>query len=166
MNSYYLDGFTTADNYMYTLSNKKAASSLTDDKMYSMDRGQIDIYNFSRKPGGLNYDIYTDFVVANRFKIMAAETLSKGSFVPLKTSNSNIIAYARNYNNSTVIIIANTEKTEFENIKIKVSKLNNELFAVPIKVSQNVPTVSKGEIETNLAPLETQVILFQQFALK
>lgn len=166
VNLHYLDGFTTGDNYMYTLSNKKASYSLTDDKYYSMKRGQMDIYNFSRKPEGSDYTLFADYVVVNKFRIMAAETISKGNFNILKTNNSNILAYSRSFNGSTVIIIANTAKSEFEKIKIKVPKINSDIYSIPIKVAANVPVISKGEIVTNMAPFETQVMLFQNFNIK
>ena len=165
-NMYYIDGFSSGDNYMYPLSNKKASVSFTDDNYYYMKRGQIDIYNFSRKPEGTNFKIYEDFVMANKFRSIASEVLSKGSFITLKTNNPNIIAYARSYNEVSVIVIANTEKTEFEKIKVKVPKISNNVPAVPIKVSENVPTFKKGEIESNMAPLEIQVMLLQNFAVK
>lgn len=166
LNIYYIDGFSTGDNYMYSLSNKKAKSTFTDDKYYFMKRGQIDIYNFSRKPGGFNYDIYSEFILANKFKIIVADVLAKGNLVTLKTNNSNVLAYSRSYNNSTVIIVANAENLELEKIKIKVPKLNNEVFAIPIKVSANIPNLSRGEILTNLAPFETQILLLQNFSIK
>lgn len=65
-----------------------------------------------------------------------------------------------------MIVIANTSKSEFEKIKVKVPRLSNELFATPIKVSANIPTVSRGEISTNMSPLEVQVLVFQNLDVK
>ncbi|MBR1754202.1 hypothetical protein IJ732_05130 [bacterium] len=165
-NMHYLDGYTTGDNYMYPMANKKAAASMTDDMYYHVKRGQIDIYNYSRRPAGMDFNIYTDFVTANRFRLMASEVIAKGNFITFKTSNPNVLGYGRSFNNITVVVIANTAKTEFEKIKIKIPKINSEFYSVPIKVSANIPTLEKGGIITNMAPLEIQVLMFQNFNAK
>lgn len=166
LNIYYLDGFSTGDNYMYNLSNKKASYTLTDDNYYYMKRGQIDIYNFSRRVGGSDFEIYSDFVLANKFRNIIKDVLSKGNFVTFKTSNPNILSYGRSFNGQTLILTANTSNMEFEKVKIKIPRINNTFFATPIKVSANIPTVLKGEIATNMAPYEVQVLLFQNFEVK
>jgi hypothetical protein len=166
LNISYVDGFSTGDNYMYPLSNKKASSSLTDDNMYTMKRGMLDIYNFSRKPEGSDFDIYSEFVMANKTKTFFAEPISKGIFSILKTSNPNVISYARCYNKVTIILIANTSTSKIEKVKIKVPKINADTYVVPMKVSTNIPLIKKGEVIMDLDPLETQALLIQNFDIK
>ena len=51
VNSYFVDGFDTGDNYIYMWANKEAFKTYTDDDYYFVHRGKIDIFNFSRQPG-------------------------------------------------------------------------------------------------------------------
>ena len=166
LNVYYIDGLTTGDNYMYELSNKKASYTLTDDKYYYMQRGQMDIYNLSRKPEGNDYDIYANYIAANRVRFTISDVITKGNLIKLKTSNPNIQAFSRSYNNTTVVTIMNTENSELEKVKIKVPHLSADQAAIPIKVSANIPLLQKGEFLTNLAPYEIQIFLFQGFEIK
>lgn len=52
VDSYFVDGFQTGDDYNYKMGNKLAPATNTDDDMYFTHRGKIDIFNFSRKPDG------------------------------------------------------------------------------------------------------------------
>ena len=56
INSYFVDGFQTGDTYLYKNGNKLAPHSNTDDDTYFTHRGKIDIFNYSRKPGGDNQE--------------------------------------------------------------------------------------------------------------
>jgi glycosidase len=165
INSYYVDGFQTGDNYIYQWGNKKALKTFTDDDYYFVHRGQLDIFNFSRKPGSNNYDILKDFIIANKFKIIAREIISKGNFVHLKTSSPEVFAYARSYKKNSIIVIGNLNFEKFQDITVKIPKLNKDLTSVPIKIS-SIPNIQKGKIKTKLEPGEIQVIYLNAFELK
>lgn len=165
LNSYYIDGFPTGDTYIYPLMNKKAFATYTDDDHYFVHRGQLDIFNFSRSLAGKNYDIYQDFIIANKFKSFAQNIISNGDFIPLRTSSSSIFAYARSFNGSSIIVFGNLDFKKLLNATIYVPKLSNEQASIPIKIT-SIPVISKGKINTDLAPGEVQVIYFESFDMK
>ncbi|MDD3437058.1 MAG: hypothetical protein PHC64_07910 [Candidatus Gastranaerophilales bacterium] len=160
INSYYIDGFSTGDDYIYFLANKKAQKTFTDDEYYFVHRGQLDIFNFSRRPLGKHYDILQDFAMAGKLKAVAANALSKGDFVPLKTSSSSVFAYSRNYDLDSVIVIGNLDFKNTQKVTVNAPKLNKDVSSIPIKISINTPIVANGKIETVLAPGEVQVLYF------
>lgn len=159
INSYYVDGFPMGDDYIYFWANKKAPKTFTDDEYYFVHRGQLDIFNFSRKPQGNHYDILKDFFLANQFRIKAKNLLTEGSFSPLRTSSSNVFAYSRNWDKESVIVIGNLNFKTTQNVTVSAPKINNDLSSVPVKIN-NIPEISKGKITTTLAPGEVQVIYF------
>lgn len=165
LNPYYVDGFATGDDYIYPLANKKASQTLTDDEYYFVHRGQLDIFNFSRQPNGDYYEILQDFVLANKFKRMAKDILSQGNFTTLRTTSPSVFAYARSYQNNSIIVIGNLDFKKTQEVTINVPKINNNLMSTPIKIS-NIPKVLKGKIQTTLAPGEVQVLYFNSLDLK
>ena len=48
LNSYFVDGFPTGDDYDYSWANKKASQTYTDDEYYFNHKGKFDLFNFSR----------------------------------------------------------------------------------------------------------------------
>lgn len=165
MNSYFTDGFATGDTYIYPLANKKAPQSFTDDDYYFVHRGQLDIFNLSRKPLGKRYDLLQDFMISNRFKVIARDILTNGSFVTLRTNTSCIFAYARSFDNTSIIVIGNLDFKTTQEATVFVPKMNNKLASIPIKLN-SIPTVQNGKIKTNLEPGEIQVLMFNQLELK
>lgn len=165
VNTYYIDGFSTGDDYIYLWANKKAPKSFTDDDYYFVHRGKLDIFNFSRRPGGQNYDILKDLIIANRFKLAVKNVLTKGNFTPFKTSSPSVFAYARSFGSESVIVMGNLDSKTTQKVIINVPKINNDLLSVPIKLS-NIPTILKGKINTTLAPNEVQVLYFNSFEPK
>lgn len=160
VNSYYTDGFTTGDNYIYFWANKKAPKTFTDDEYYFVHRGQPDIFNFSRKPQGDNINLLREFFVANAFKYKMRNLISNGSFTPLKTSSPSVFAYARSLDKESVIVIGNLDLKNTLNVDVNAPKVNNDLTSVPIKINNNPPTVKNGKISVSLTPGEVQVIYF------
>ena len=165
LNAYYIDGFQTGDTYMYPLANKKAKKSFTDDEYYFTHRGKMDIFNFAKRPQGQYNNILKEFVMANRFKIMASKIVTEGNFKMLKTSSKTAFAYSRNLGETTVIVMGNLDFKEPQDIKVSVPKLTNELISIPIKIS-TAPLILKNKIKTTLAPGEVQVLLFEGLQLK
>lgn len=160
LNSYCIDGFPTGDDYIYPWANKKAAKTFTDDDYYFVHRGQLDIFNFSRKPMGKNFDIVQDYLTASRFRLLAKDLLSNGNFLPLKTSSINIFAYARTYDKQSVVVIGNLDFKKTQKVVVNIPKFDEEIISIPIKISANIPQLEKDKITTVLAPGETQVIYF------
>jgi len=159
MNPYYIDGFTTGDNYIYFWANKNASKTFTDDEYYFVHRGQLDIFNFSRKPQGNNYDIMKEFYMANAFRFKARNLIANGSFTHLRTSSPSVFAYSRNLDKEFVIVIGNLDFKNTLNVNVNAPKVTDSLTSVPIKIN-DPPTVSKGKITLTLTPGEVQVIYF------
>ena len=167
LNSYFVDGFQTGDDYDYSWANKKAAVTYTDDEYYFNHKGKFDLFNFSRKPGGTDKSIYDELVMANKFKNFYADELSTMQFVPLKTSPKNVFAYARSNGNFSVIVIGNLD---FENpakatVKVKGISFKNKYMNMRLK--QNIsPEIQNGKIVTELNPGDIQVLLFKNFTIR
>lgn len=165
LNAYYVDGFSTGDDYLYFWANKKAPKTFTDDDYYFVHRGQLDIFNFSRKPLGRHTDILQDFIIANKFKFIAKKVLTEGNFVQLRTSSPTVFAYARSCNRESVIVIGNLDFKKPQKVIVNVPKINNDLISVPIKIT-SIPNILKGKISTMLIPGEVQVLYFKALELK
>ncbi len=165
VNAYYVDGFTTGDNYIYLWSNKKARKTFTDDEYYFTHRGKMDIFNFSRKPGGKIRELQNEFKSANSFKAFISPILSSGTFTPLKTTDTEIFAYSMSYNNTTVIVFGNMNFRGFKEGSVFVPHYTDDILTIPIKIT-NSPISEKGKLKIKLAPGEVQVLLMNGFEVK
>lgn len=164
LNSYSIDGFPTGDNYIYYWANKKAKKTFTDDDYYFAHRGQLDIFNFSRQPMGNNQELNQDFVMANRFKVIASDILSNGIFKQLTTTSDSVFAYARSYKSKSIIVIGNLNFKAVQKVTVTVPKLTPDLNSIPIKIT-TPPIILKGKIKLDLAPGEIQVLIFNDLGL-
>lgn len=160
LNSYYIDGFPTGDTYTYLWSNKPAKKTETDCNKYFVHNGKIDIFNFSRKPGGDDYTINEEFILANKFKEYYAQDLSNSKFVPLKSGNIRLFAYARVLSSSTIIVIGNLDFSNPQSGTIKVPKLKPDSKIMNMRVQRNIQNeYSKGKIDALLQPGDIQVLM-------
>ena len=166
MNSYYIDGFPTGDMYNYQWANKIAPSSQTDDVYYFSHNGQLDIFNFSRKPQGKDTYIYDEFVLANKFKAYYAQDLSMAQFIPLKSSNPKVFAYARAMNNQSLVVIGNLDFNSSQESVIKVSgfKPNMRILNLRVQLNNN-NEYTKGKIKAILTPGQIEVLLIKRLVL-
>jgi len=161
LNSYYVDGFDTGDNYIYFWANKKARKTYTDDEYYFVHRGKIDIFNFSRQPGGKDMRLKNEFIMANKFKSNIAPMLSKGSFTALKANPLSIFAYSISYGDENIVVIGNLNfRAEAETI-VNVPKLDEKHIVIPIKIS-SPPITKKGKLKIRLMPGEIQVLMISR----
>lgn len=166
VNSYFVDGFETGDKYIYFWANKKAKKTYTDDEYYFAHRGKIDIFNFSRKPGGKDMDLQEEFIHSNQCKLIVKNILKDGSFRFLKTSSPSVFSYAVSNVSQTVIVVGNLDfRTSLHDVKISVPKINRATPIMPL-VLKNIPTLSKGKIITNLNGGEIQVFILENFSIK
>ncbi len=160
INSYFVDGFQTGDDYKYLMGNKTAPNTNTDDDIYFTHRGKIDIFNLSRKPEGTNTYLKNDFILGNDVKKSLIPILNEGNFTPLKVKNSKIFAYTVGNLNKRILVYGNLNFEENEKAIIKIPKFNKKSSLLPIKVSQ-VPTVKCGLIHANLQPGEIVVVILK-----
>lgn len=156
VNSYFVDGFQTGDDYKYLMGNKPAPNTNTDDDIYFTHRGKIDIFNLSRKPHGNNTYLKNDFILGNDVKKSLVPTLNEGNFTPLKTKNSKVFAYTVG-NNKRVLVIGNLNFNENEKAVVIIPKYKKDTV-LPIKVTQ-VPSIKHGKIQINLQSGEIVVLI-------
>ena len=160
LNSYFVDGFQTGDDYIYPMGNKSALSSNTDDEIYFTHRGKIDIFNLSRKPGGEKPELRADFILGNNIKTSVLSTLNNSVFVPLKTNNSHVFAYSFADSKKGVLTIGNLD---FENDIKTIVNLPNSLKngkLLPIKIS-DMPQIKRGKVYLDLKAGETVVLIIK-----
>ena len=165
LNSYFVDGFETGDKYIYFWANKKAPVTFTDDEYYFAHRGKIDIFNFSRKPGGKDLELKEDFIRANQTKLIAKDIYKDGNFKFLKTTSKSVFAYALYNSNQTILVIGNLDYRSSVNVKVSVPKMTESTSVIPLTLV-NIPKLGRGKITTDLAAGEIQVIYIDKFSLK
>ncbi len=137
LNPYYVDGFLQADDYIYNYSNKKANETYTDDEYYYVHQGQIDIFNYSRKPGGDSNKLIEEHKLAMNLRQKFNEQITKGKFIVLNSDNPHIYAFQRKFNKKSVIVIINRNLAASENVKIKIKDLKKNAKITFIKDIEN-----------------------------
>ena len=165
VNSYFVDGFDTGDNYIYLWANKKAFNTYTDDEYYFVHRGKLDIFNFSRQPGGNNDKLFSEFIISNGMKRQFSSMINNGKFVPLKTSSSSVFAYAISYEGKSVVVFGNLNFRNNADVLISVPRLKPENIVIPVKI-KGVPIAGKGNFKINLNPGEIQVLFINDLEIK
>ena len=161
INSYFVDGFQTGDSYQYKYANQKASKTYTDDEYYYVHNGKFDIFNFSRKPGGADSELFSYFLTANKFKVMSYEILDKGDLCFLNTGNNDVFAYIINYRYSSILVILNKNMNYTNQASVAIKNLKTDDTVVPLEFS-TTPTVEKSKISANLAPGEIAVFLISR----
>ncbi len=165
INSYFVDGFDTGDNYIYNWANKKALKTFTDDDYYFVHRGKIDIFNFSRALQGKDRNLLDNFIMANGFKKRFYPNITRGNFVPLKTNSQSIFAYALSYDGKSVLVIGNLNFRDYVNAEVKVPKLKESNMVIPVKI-RSIPIIGKGKITEKILPGEIQVLIVNDMEIK
>ena len=161
LNTYFPDGFQTGDDYMYKMGNKLATTSNTDDDTYFVHRGKIDIFNFSRKPGGTNTTLKNNLMLSNNVKAGLIPLLNSGTFTPLKTNNQKVFAYSIENSTKKVITIGNLDYENQQNVSFKIPKYNPRFKVLPIKIT-NMPDIKKGKLSATLNPGEIVVLIVNE----
>lgn len=126
LNPYYVDGFLQADDYIYDYSNKRAAETYTDDDFYYVHQGQIDIFNFSRRPGTDSTVLSDEHKIAMELRNKFIDVISEGSFCALSSNNEKIFAYQRIYKKKSVVVIINRNLVNPESVKVKIKKIKKK----------------------------------------
>lgn len=161
VNSYFVDGFQTGDDYIYKMGNKLAPATNTDDETYFTHRGKIDIFNYSRKPGGENRELRNDFLLANNVKSSLVPVLNEGTFTPVKTGSPKVFAYTFGNNTKRVVTIGNLDFENQTKATIKIPKYNSRYNVLPIKIT-SMPDIKKGKVSMTLKPGEIVVLVVNE----
>ncbi len=158
VNSYFVDGFSTGDTYVYSYANQKARKTFTDDQYYFVHRGKLDIFNFSRKPGGYNLQLQRQFEFANRFKSDIASVLASGQYTTLSAAAPSVFAYMLSHETMSVVVYGNLDRKNPVETGIRVPKINQDSTVMPIKIIA-VPIAGSGKLNVKLEPGEIQVLV-------
>lgn len=162
IDSYFVDGFQTGDDYIYKMGNKLAPATNTDDDMYFTHRGKIDIFNFSRKPEGKNQTLRNDFLLGNNVKQSLLPTLNDGTFTPIKTKNPKVFAYTIGNSTKRVVVVGNLDFANPVKTSLVIPKYNKRYNVLPIKIS-TMPDVNKhGKLSLNLQAGEIVVLIIHE----
>ena len=157
LNPYYVDGFLQADDYFYDYSNKKASETFTDDEYYYVHQGQIDIFNFSRKPGSDSKILLEEQAIASDFRNEFLSQITKGAFIPLKSNNEKVFAYQRIYNKKSVVVIINRNLASSEDVIVNVKKIKQKSKISFVKNQEGIKLL-KSKLVGRLKP--ASVIVF------
>lgn len=123
MSSYFVDGVQSGDYYLYPYEGMKNPETVTDTNECTVHKGRLDIFNFSRKPGGEHPEIgqYISSAMALKNNPQYKEIVNKGSFVVLETGNPEIIAFARHLNGKTLLVVANRDVNHRNSATININ---------------------------------------------
>lgn len=164
-NPYIIDGFLTGDDYIYPLANSKTDNTETDDDVYFMHRGKLDIFNFSRRPGGKYSEILSEYKNAIKFRNEYSDIVTLGDFTPLKTILPNIFAYARCYAGRTIIVIGNLNyENSYKKVMVKVPGISKKRMINYVK-GDSIYKICKGRLYTGINAGEIKVLLIDNFSL-
>ena len=159
VNSYYVDGFQTGDEYYYKKGNRHAEYSLTDDDTYFIHNGQIDIFNLSRRPGGNNKEIKNNFILGNNIKKSVLPVLNGGDFTPLKTNNQKVFGYMFADGTKKVVTVGNLDFEKSQKVTVKIPKLNaKRQKLLPIKIT-TMPDTRNGRMVLDMKAGEVVVVI-------
>ncbi len=151
LNPYYVDGFLQADDYIYNYSNKKASETYTDDEYYYVHQGQIDIFNFSRRPGSDTSILLNEQKIAISLRNKYIDQITKGNFIALPSNNDKIFAYQRIFNKKSVVVIINRNLVNTEEVKVKIKNLKKKSIITYIKDTED-KKLEKSTLTAKLKP--------------
>ncbi len=161
LNSYYLDGFSGGDDYIYDYENKHADFSLTDDEYYFVHSGSFDIFNTTAPARIKNPNLKKEYLKAIEFKKQNLDLFKNGKYLTLKTNNEKVFAYSIIYLNKELIVIGSLDENNSQRISIESKFLKKNAVFSTIN-SKKKPQILKDKIEAELEPLELQVYLINR----
>ncbi|HSA05619.1 MAG TPA: hypothetical protein P5556_00410 [Candidatus Gastranaerophilales bacterium] len=161
LNPYFVSGFESGDRYIYPYRNQPVAKTETDTNIAFAHPEWIDIFNYSRKPGGDNPEIgyYKGrmFNEKNGIRTKYEDVITRGSYIPLETTNSEdrIIAYTRHYNGKTLLAVMNRNVNGYESGVVKIPTLKHTQVLKDLSPGYSTPSrikVLKNGLDVNLGP--------------
>jgi len=157
-NTYFLDGFSVGDDFIYDYENKKAQETLTDNDNYFVHNGQFDIFN-SAPPVRTKHPKYKPiYMKAIAFKKQYQDLINNGEFKFLKTDNDKIFAYSITNEKQELIVIGSLDEKEIQKTIIKSKYIKNE-HLLTVFNGKIHPKTDKENISLILEPLEIQVLI-------
>ena len=163
LNPYIVDGYQSGDYYLYKYEGMNNPITQTDNHQMTVHRGRLDIFNFSRKPGGKNPEIGEFMTKAFELKDNYSDVINKGTFIELDKigdANDQIIAYARHLNGRTLLVVANKNVNNSITgvIKVPTLKVDEELKnLLPNYGKKSIIQVRNDELAVDLGPARVHV---------
>ncbi len=163
LSPYIVDGYQSGDYYKYSYEDKLNPVTQTDNHEMTVHRGRLDIFNYSRKPGGKEPEIGNFMTKAFELKDKYADIINKGTFIELektKDKNDQIIAYARHLNGKTLLVVANknVNRPVACNIKVPTLKASQKLEnLLPTYGKESIIQAKDGELAVELGPSRIHV---------
>lgn len=158
VNPFFVAGFESGDTYDYSFKNKKATFSDNDSKEYFLHPYRLDIFNYSRKPGGDHPEIAEFIKSMLKTRSDHYDTIVKGSYepIPTDTPSSKILSYARKHENETLLVISNIDRQNRLSTNLLIpgitadSTLKN--ISQQLKEEDTINIKEPGKIFVDLAP--------------
>ncbi len=160
-NTYFLDGFSTGDNYIYDYENKIAPKSKTDDEEYFVHNGQFDIFNATGPIRKKHPKYKQNYLKAINFKKNYQTLIQNGELKLLKTNNEKVFAYSITDNNQELIAIGSLDEKEKQRAQIKPQYIKSEYLFSQFQ-GNNHPKIEKETADIELEPLEMQVFVIKR----
>lgn len=160
-NPYIVTGFESGDRYKY---NHPITKLPNGNKKYHIDDEKLDIFNLVKRPGGEHPEIGKNFSeLMTGFRKKYEDVVTKGSYIPLEvegTKNDDVIAYERQYQGKTLLIVANKDVNSHKKIAIKVPGLKpqqNLIDLAPSYGSKSTYSPDSNIINMDLGPSRAHI---------
>ena len=163
LNPYIVDGFQSGDYYTRKFAGEHSDKTDTDCHEMTLHYGKLDLFNYSRKPGGDDPSIGEFNTACFKVKDKYADIINRGSFIELDKvgdTNDQIITYARHYKGKTLLVVANKNIDRSVACKIKVPtlKATQELDnLVPSYGKESIIQAADNELRVDLGPARAHV---------
>lgn len=162
-NPYFVDGVQSGDYYLYPYEHAYAPETETDTHECTVHKGRIDIFNPSRKPGGNNPEIGKQ--INNMLSLRNGEyndVITKGStcWIKPKPDNDEIICFARQYGNKTLLVVGNRNVNKRNSAKLDISGItkNQQLKDLTLPYGEkSYVQAEDGALNVDLAPSRIHV---------
>ena len=160
-NTYFLDGFSVGDDYLYDYENKNAPKSGTDDEEYFVHNGQFDIFNATGPVRKKHPRYKQNYLKAINFKKKYASLIQNGDLKFLKTSNEKVFAYSITDNNQELIAVGSLDDNEKQKVQLKPQYIKGEYLFSQFQ-GNNHPKIDKEAMDIELEPLEIQIYIIKR----
>ena len=160
-NTYFLDGFSVGDDFIYPYENKKAQYTDTDDEEYFVHNGQFDIFNATAPVRKKHPRYKQNYLKAINFKKKYQKLINNGELKLLKTNNDKVFAYSINNNGEELIVTGSLDEKEIQKIELKPSFFKSEYLFSQFQ-GHTHPKTDKESLNVTLEPLEIQVYIIKK----
>ena len=163
LNPYIVDGYQSGDYYKYPYEEQYNPVTQTENHNMTVHRGRLDIFNFSRKPGGKEPQIGEFMKSSFKLKDDYADIINKGTFIPLPKigdKNDQVITFIRHLNGKTLLVVANKNVNRQESciIQVPTLKQTQELKnLLPSYGKESKIQAANNELRVELGPARIHV---------